>query len=115
MCGINFFFNSLFLIYEFLILVATRTDYYRKANLVYNFLDLTRISLVYVVAISILKDNTDLPIGTEVAMHMISWINFVKLLEVFKPTRYMIQMLQEIIISMRGFLIILGVTMLSYA
>lgn len=82
-----------------------------------NMFDITRLFIVYVYIASIANDSfyNSVPNGIAPVTMLLLWYKIFNFLTVFKPTRYLIKMIFEIINDIKAFLIILFVAILSYA
>lgn len=82
-----------------------------------NLIDMTRLILSYSFIASKVSDglNAHFPDGLAPITILLLWYKIFNYLTVFKPTRYLIKMIFEIIQDIRAFLIILFVAILSYA
>lgn len=82
-----------------------------------NLIDLTRLMVAYVFIASKANDqlNTTVPANLAPVTMLLMWYKMFNYLTVFKPTRYLIKMIFEIINDIKAFLIILFVAILAYA
>ena len=84
-----------------------------------NILDLARLSLIFYYIGSNTgnggKGYYDPPPGVLPFTFLLMWFKILSYLSVFKPTRYLIKMIFEIIADILTFLIILFITIFAYA
>lgn len=80
-----------------------------------NITDLARLGTIYLYLYSHQNQDFELPTYLVPVMFMFMWFKILAYLTVFKPTRYLIKMIFEIIGDITTFLIILFTALIAYA
>jgi len=105
--------SVIFLVYEVLQMIALTKDYFTD---LWNILDLLRIfgifSYYLALTLGYNSDNKHVFLGL---ITFVTWIRAIAYFRVFKDTRYLIRMIQEIIHDMIPFLIVLMYSILTFA
>ena len=80
-----------------------------------NWLDLTRLTLMFMILVSKSGLNYSVPHELYPITFFLMWVKILSYFSVFKPTRYLIKMIFEIISDILTFLIILFTAIFAYA
>lgn len=103
--------NYYFTMFEVLQLFINGIGYFGSID---NLMDLTRIILVYLyvqgAVDTVMARTFILPI-----IFLFMWYKVITYLSVFKPTRYLIKMIHEILRDVKTFMIVLFTVMFAYA
>lgn len=87
-------------------------EYFMSPN---NLLDLGRLAAIYIYLFSVVDDKFELPFYVLPTTFLLMWFKILSYLQVFKPTRYLIKMIFEIIGDITTFLVILFTALFAYA
>jgi hypothetical protein len=80
-----------------------------------NIIDITRLTLIYMnLAPKVFPTFPQMSNELISLIFLMMWIKILNYLAVFKPTRYLIKMIFEIIADIKTFLIILFTTLFAY-
>lgn len=104
--------NTYFFIFELFQLAILKLEYFKSFN---NILDLGRLAAIYIYLLSVVDDKFELPTYILPSTFLLMWFKILAYLSVFKPTRYLIKMIFEIINDISTFLVILFTALFAYA
>lgn len=107
---VNLVMNSILVLLEIIQLSNNGAKYFKEP---WNILDILRFLLVYASIIFPMVGAT-FSTNAEVIMFFLVWLLLIKNLEMFKAIRYQIQMLEETILGITSFLIVLFFTIIAY-
>lgn len=109
----SFLSNTYFTLYELLQMYIQRLDYFSDIK---NLSDILRAVMNFLYIFQFLAPSVlTLPEDFYAMISVLMWYKFLNYLTIFKPTRYLIKMIFEIINDIRAFLIILFAAMFAYA
>ena len=82
-----------------------------------NYFDMSRLFGVYLLCYEIIRDDPEfiLPYQVRPTVFLLMWHKVINYLKVFKATRYIIQMIGEILMDIMSFLLILFTSMFAYS
>lgn len=111
LCCTSLVFVSYTLIYELIQIGLQKLDYFKDFI---NVIDLFRIALIYLSIFDQLL-TLEMPDELHAVMFTLIWFKILTYLAAFKPMRYLIQMIFDILYDIRTFLMILLLATVAYS
>mmetsp|Transcript_28847 Transcript_28847/g.28531 ORF Transcript_28847/g.28531 Transcript_28847/m.28531 type:complete len:529 (+) Transcript_28847:1846-3432(+) len=105
--------NLLLLMYEIYQMVVCGFGYFKE---VWNYFDIFRCVLTIIYSYLVWDDDTgDVTQSLLVILTLISWMRGITFFSIFEDTRYMIQLLTEVFMDIKSFLMLLFYSTLAFA